>query len=164
MARTCLCCSPGWSPCLSCFLARGKEEDQAVSIELTLRQELRAHSTAVTTVTTAFAIGQVLARWLGVSGKTARELRKAGVAVRARCGPLRARGSRFAATASTSEHTASQRAENRSGERIRVPTVQPADTWFADMVAHSGDWFALLSRGVRCREDIATHADMHAMW
>jgi len=39
----------------------------------------------------------------------------------------------FAATASTSEHTASQRAENRSGERIRVPTVQPADTWLADM-------------------------------
>ena len=72
------------------FLARGKEEDQAVSIELTLRQELRAHSTAVTTVTTAFAIGQVLARWLGVSGKTARELRKAGLAVRARRGPLRA--------------------------------------------------------------------------
>jgi hypothetical protein len=34
----------------------------------------------------------------------------------------------------------------------------------APVAAHSGDLFALLSSGVRCREDIAAHADAHAMW
>ena len=79
---------------------------------LTLGQELRAHPTAVTTVTNhngnhamtstpvptprpastsekdkhvddGFATGLVLARWLGVSGKTLSELGKVGIAVRA---------------------------------------------------------------------------------
>jgi hypothetical protein len=78
---------------------------------LTLRQELRSHPTAVTTVTNdngkhamtstrvptprpastsekdkhvddGFATGLVLARRLGVSGKTVSELGKAGIAVR----------------------------------------------------------------------------------